>query len=104
MEGAFALQLAALAGRPQQQWKRDGLKVALSTWVFTRSHELSAIDPRLCGQPLTKRDIFDAFHAFARDLGFKRDQTLPVEEETFCRRITREKRFRTSVAWDIFNA
>jgi hypothetical protein len=104
MDGAFALHVNAFGGMPQTLWKRDGLRIGLSKFILTQSQRLSAINSQLMGKPLTRRDIFEAFHAFARDQGFRRDQTLPVDEEAFNKRISREKRFRTAEGWDIFGA
>lgn len=103
-EGTFALIADAFVGAPKPQLKRDRLKIALSTFVVHQSRALSAIEPKLLGPALTKRDMFEAFHAAARDRGLNRDVTIPCDEETFGKRIDREKRFRTAAAWDIFSA
>lgn len=103
-EGAFALTAEAYAGMPKPQLKLDRLKVAMSTFVVHMSRAISAIEVRLVGPALTKRDMFEAFNAAAHDRGLKRDVTLPIDEEAFGKRIDREKRFRTAAAWDIFSA
>ena len=104
IEGAFALTADAYGGAPKTQLKLDRLKIALSTFVVWQSRAISEIEVRFVGPALTKRDMFEAFNAAAHDRGLKRDVTLPIDEEAFCKRIDREKRFRTAEAWDIFSA
>lgn len=104
IEGSFALTADAFAGIPKPQLKLDRLQIALATFVLYRSRDISAIHAKLFGPPLTKRDLFEAFNAGARDRGLKRDVMLPYDEDSFGKRIDREKRFRTAGPWDIISA
>lgn len=103
-EGSFILTADAFAGVPKPILKLDRLKIAFSTFILHRSKAVSEINKQWLGHPLTKRDLFEAFQAVAMDRGFKRDTTIPLDEEAFGKRIDREKRFRTAGPWDIICA